>query len=287
MSTEDTNDDQLAEAAPPAGGAEGQEQAQRSWWEKTVEHCTAVLVYYFLTNFFKHDDSDFYKAREIKFAAEFKGADQNSDLVLSRDEVSSWLKQKGEEARKTVRELDKVVEDIFANFDKDKDGLLSYEETPVPYFKKADLNSDMFLSRDEQASFLKLQSEKDLKEMEDLDKMMDGIFKRADKDRDGFISQYEFSVFYGIPKSDDPELSSKPSAEFKQADLNTDMVLSRDEISSHFKQVMKMVERDMVAEDMEKKAEDFFTINDKDRDGQISHQEFDIFYSLGREHDEL
>ena len=28
MSTEDTNDDQLAEAAPPAGGAEGQEQAQ-------------------------------------------------------------------------------------------------------------------------------------------------------------------------------------------------------------------------------------------------------------------
>ena len=205
MTTGDPTYNQVAGAAPQDGvaapadaGAEGQEQPQPqpSMFETLKSLAVRIIIFYFIMNFFKHGDYDFYEAREIKFGAEFKSADLNSDLVLSREELSSWLKQKGEEARKTVDQVDQVVEDIFAHFDKDKDGLLSYDETPLPYFKVADVNSDLFLSRDEQASFLKWQSEETLKEMEDLEKMMEGIFTGADKDRDGLISHYEFVEFY-------------------------------------------------------------------------------------------
>jgi len=73
----------------------------------------------------------------------FKQIDTDSDQALSRDEISSYLKQQvetmqaaggeqGEEARKMMEDQDKLVEEIFAHEDKDKDGLISHDEFSGP-----------------------------------------------------------------------------------------------------------------------------------------------------------
>jgi FK506-binding protein 14 len=73
----------------------------------------------------------------------FKQIDTDSDAALSRDEISSYLKQQvetmqnaggeqGEEARKMMEDQDKLVEEIFAHEDKDKDGLISHDEFSGP-----------------------------------------------------------------------------------------------------------------------------------------------------------
>jgi FK506-binding protein 14 len=73
----------------------------------------------------------------------FKQIDTDSDLALSRDEISGYLKQQvetmqnaggeqGEEARKMMEDQDKLVEEIFAHEDKDKDGLISHDEFSGP-----------------------------------------------------------------------------------------------------------------------------------------------------------
>merc|ERR1711974_333214 len=73
----------------------------------------------------------------------FKQIDLDSDMALSRDEISSYLKQQvetmqnaggeqGEEARKMMEDQDKLVEEIFAHEDKDKDGLISHAEFSGP-----------------------------------------------------------------------------------------------------------------------------------------------------------
>merc|ERR1711981_814274 len=61
----------------------------------------------------------------------FKQIDLDSDMALSRDEISSYLKQQ-EEARKMMEDQDKLVEEIFAHEDKDKDGLISHDEFSGP-----------------------------------------------------------------------------------------------------------------------------------------------------------
>merc|ERR1712088_1140089 len=73
----------------------------------------------------------------------FKQIDIDADNALSREEISSYLKQQvetmqnaggeqGEEARKMMEDQDKLVEEIFAHEDKDKDGLISHEEFSGP-----------------------------------------------------------------------------------------------------------------------------------------------------------
>merc|ERR1712064_49842 len=73
----------------------------------------------------------------------FKQIDIDADNALSRDEISSYLKQQvetmqnaggeqGEEARKMLEDQDKLVEEIFAHEDKDKDGLISHDEFSGP-----------------------------------------------------------------------------------------------------------------------------------------------------------
>jgi len=73
----------------------------------------------------------------------FKQIDISGDNTLSRDEISSYLKQQvetmasaggeqGEEAKKMMEDQDKLVEEIFAHEDKDKDGLISHEEFSGP-----------------------------------------------------------------------------------------------------------------------------------------------------------
>merc|ERR1712212_589768 len=73
----------------------------------------------------------------------FKQIDIDSDMALSRDEIASYLKQQvetmqnaggeqGEEARKMMEDQDKLVEEISAHEDKDKDGLISHEEFSGP-----------------------------------------------------------------------------------------------------------------------------------------------------------
>merc|ERR1711971_2122 len=73
----------------------------------------------------------------------FKQIDISGDNTLSREEISSYLKQQvetmasaggeqGEEAKKMMEDQDKLVEEIFAHEDKDKDGLISHEEFSGP-----------------------------------------------------------------------------------------------------------------------------------------------------------
>ena len=73
----------------------------------------------------------------------FKQIDMDADQHLSRDEISGYLKQQvetmqaaggeqGEEARKMMEDQDKLVEEIFAHEDKDKDGVISHDEFSGP-----------------------------------------------------------------------------------------------------------------------------------------------------------
>ena len=73
----------------------------------------------------------------------FKQIDMDADQHLSRDEISGYLKQQvetmqaaggeqGEEARKMMEDQDKLVEEIFAHEDKDKDGMISHDEFSGP-----------------------------------------------------------------------------------------------------------------------------------------------------------
>jgi len=73
----------------------------------------------------------------------FKQIDIDSDKSLSREEIASYLKQQvetmanaggeqGEEAKKMMEDQDKLVEEIFAHEDKDKDGFISHEEFSGP-----------------------------------------------------------------------------------------------------------------------------------------------------------
>ena len=73
----------------------------------------------------------------------FKQIDISGDNTLSREEISSYLKQQvetmasaggeqGEEAKKMMEDQDTLVEEIFAHEDKDKDGLISHEEFSGP-----------------------------------------------------------------------------------------------------------------------------------------------------------
>lgn len=73
----------------------------------------------------------------------FAQIDSDSDLALSREEISGYLAQQveamqnaggeqGEEARKMMEDQDKLVEEIFAHEDKDKDGFISHEEFSGP-----------------------------------------------------------------------------------------------------------------------------------------------------------
>jgi len=73
----------------------------------------------------------------------FKQIDADGDKALTREEISGYLKQQvetmqaaggeqGEEAKKMLEDQDKLVEEIFAHEDKDKDGVISHEEFSGP-----------------------------------------------------------------------------------------------------------------------------------------------------------
>merc|ERR1712121_124998 len=73
----------------------------------------------------------------------FKQIDSDGDNALTREEISSYLKQQvetmqaaggeqGEQAKKMLEDQDKLVEEIFSHEDKDKDGVISHEEFSGP-----------------------------------------------------------------------------------------------------------------------------------------------------------
>lgn len=70
----------------------------------------------------------------------FKEIDDNNDKMLSREEVSEYLKkqmsavegQDTEELKNMLKENDKLVEEIFQHEDKDKNGFISHDEFSGP-----------------------------------------------------------------------------------------------------------------------------------------------------------
>jgi len=66
----------------------------------------------------------------------FKEIDDNNDNLLSREEVSSYLKkqlpQAAEAGLDDLPDQDKLVEEIFQHEDKDKNGFISHEEFSGP-----------------------------------------------------------------------------------------------------------------------------------------------------------
>lgn len=72
----------------------------------------------------------------------FKEIDADADKMLSREEVSEYLKKQmvaaseggeaSEEVKQMLEEHDKLVEEIFQHEDKDKNGFISHEEFSGP-----------------------------------------------------------------------------------------------------------------------------------------------------------
>ncbi|GAB0094595.1 Peptidylprolyl isomerase [Sergentomyia squamirostris] len=70
----------------------------------------------------------------------FKEIDDNKDNMLSREEVSEYLKkqmsavegQDSDELKNMLQEHDKLVEEIFQHEDKDKNGFISHDEFSGP-----------------------------------------------------------------------------------------------------------------------------------------------------------
>jgi len=70
----------------------------------------------------------------------FKEIDDNQDKMLSREEVSEYLKkqmsavegQDSEQLKNMLQENDKLVEEIFQHEDKDKNGFISHDEFSGP-----------------------------------------------------------------------------------------------------------------------------------------------------------
>lgn len=72
----------------------------------------------------------------------FKEIDADADKMLSREEVSEYLKKQmvaaseggeaSEEVKQMIEEHDKLVEEIFQHEDKDKNGFISHEEFSGP-----------------------------------------------------------------------------------------------------------------------------------------------------------
>jgi FK506-binding protein 14 len=73
----------------------------------------------------------------------FKKIDTDSDEALTREEIGIYLQEvsveamraggeQNKEAVKMMEDQDKLVEEIFAHEDKDKDGVISFEEFSGP-----------------------------------------------------------------------------------------------------------------------------------------------------------
>merc|ERR1712241_1610155 len=73
----------------------------------------------------------------------FKQIDIDNDAALSREELSTYLKEQveamaqaggeqAEQAQEMLKDQDKLVEEIFSHEDKDKDGYISHEEFSGP-----------------------------------------------------------------------------------------------------------------------------------------------------------
>jgi len=73
----------------------------------------------------------------------FKQIDTDSDAMLSREELSQYLKdqveamqqaggEQAQQAQEMLKDQDKLVEEIFSHEDKDKDGYISHEEFSGP-----------------------------------------------------------------------------------------------------------------------------------------------------------
>ncbi|KAK9499979.1 hypothetical protein O3M35_002905 [Rhynocoris fuscipes] len=72
----------------------------------------------------------------------FKEIDSDADKMLSREEVSEYLKKQmvaageggeaAEEVKQMLEDHDKLVEEIFQHEDKDKNGFISHDEFSGP-----------------------------------------------------------------------------------------------------------------------------------------------------------
>lgn len=73
----------------------------------------------------------------------FKQIDTDSDKMLSREELSQYLKdqveamqqaggEQAQQAQEMLKDQDKLVEEIFSHEDKDKDGYISHDEFSGP-----------------------------------------------------------------------------------------------------------------------------------------------------------
>ena len=63
---------------------------------------------------------------------EYYGIVKKYCVIFQVESMQSAGGEQGEEARKMLEDQDKLVEEIFAHEDKDKDGVISHEEFSGP-----------------------------------------------------------------------------------------------------------------------------------------------------------
>ena len=182
------NDIWIKENAPHASG-----ESVSVNWGQIKDYTKLNLVQKSIINF----TAFHLTANETKqFVEMFKSLDENSDGVLTKEEI-----QKGVDACKLGNKITKEnIDNIFDSMDVDKNGLINYtefisalidyekyvqKEQLMECFKGYDADASGKISFKEFCEMIKPQSEEERKELEDL-------YKQFDADGDGEIDLSEF-----------------------------------------------------------------------------------------------
>jgi Ca2+-binding EF-hand superfamily protein len=186
----------------------------------------------------------------------FKQADTNKDMHLDADELDSLFAQAMK--KKTLGEI------ALEGFDDDKDGQISLHELLEHVhanpevanhpdfkgwndgFKQADANKDMHLNAEELENlFTNAKKEHKDELTKGIEDSVKSILEGWDTNKDGQLSLMEFTEHM----QNNPDAAKHPSfkgwhAGFKEADVNKDMHLTTDELTSLLTKVVNDEHKD-------------------------------------------
>jgi len=153
-------------------------------------------------------------------------------------------------------------------------------------FLQIDTNNDKIITREEMTAYLSKVEGNDVPSdpeevKKEHEKMIEEIFTTKDSDKDGLLS---FEELLEDPSgAEAPEMDEEQQSELVKIDTDGDEKLSREEIIQYLMKEHSHSEDEGAGseEDVKQNVEEFFKNQDKDNDGVISQEEFNL------QHDEL